>query len=201
MNTAERTTSELIEALGNDIDRSHRELIESIDAGERTDNGDVYADYEYHARQLVRAIFAFIEAVTFSMKAKAAEYCLRKKRYIPDAERFLAVDIEMVLSDKGEIVERPAHIRLADNIRFAFALQEKVFGITKRFDPSIEWWSCLKSSIKVRDRLTHPKLPGDIEVSGDEIVTALKAYEGFSKQAMLYGEPRNKKKRAKQKGH
>lgn len=116
MNTADRTTSELIEALGDDIDRSHRE---SIDAGERADNGDIYADYEYHARQLVRAIFAFIEAVTFSVKAKAAEYCLRRKRYIPDAERLLAVDIELVLSDKGEIVERPAHIRLADNIRFS----------------------------------------------------------------------------------
>jgi hypothetical protein len=73
---SDRTTSELIEALGDDIDRCHREVIESIDAGEAGPNGDVYADYEYHARQLIRAIFAFIEAVTFSVKVKAAEYCL-----------------------------------------------------------------------------------------------------------------------------
>ncbi|MDB5307740.1 MAG: hypothetical protein JWO38_1942 [Gemmataceae bacterium] len=196
----ERTTRELIEALGEDVSRCHRELIASIDAGERDPNGDVHANYEYHARQLIRAIFAFIEAVTFSVKVKAAEYALRHKRPITDAERFFAVDIEHMLSDRGEIVERPAHIRLGDNIRFAFALQEKALGVAKQFDPSIEWWSCLKSSIKVRDRLTHPKFPGDIDVSGDEIVTALKAYKGFSNQAMLYAELRDDKKRAKRKG-
>jgi hypothetical protein len=197
---SDRTTSELIEALGNDIDRCHRELIESFDAGEVSPDGDVYADYEYHARQLIRAIFAFIEAVTFSVKVKAVEYCLQHKRHISDAERLLAVDIEHVLSDKGEIVERPAHIRLADNIRFAFALQEKALRVAKQFDPSTEWWSCLKSSIRVRDRLTHPKLPEDIDVSGDDIITALKAYEGFKKQAILYADLRDNKKRVKRKG-
>ena len=188
---SERTTSELIETLGNDIDRCHHELIGAIDDGKIDPNGDVHADYEYHARQLIRAIFAFIEAVTFSVKAKAAEYCLHHNRDIADAERFFAVDVEHVLTDKDEVVERPAHIRLADNIRFAFALQEKALGCAKKFDPSTEWWSCLRSSIKVRDRLTHPKLPGDVDVSGAEIVAALKAYEGFKQQVMYYAELRD----------
>jgi hypothetical protein len=188
---SERTTSELIETLGDDIDRCHRELIGSIGDGNVAPNGDVHADYEYHARQLIRAIFAFIEAVTFSVKVKAAEYCLHHNRDIEDAERFFAVDVEHVLTDKGEVVERPAHIRLTDNIRFAFALQEKALGRAKKFDPSTEWWSCLQSSIKVRDRLTHPKLPGDVDVSGAEIVAALKAYKGFEQQVMYYAELQN----------
>lgn len=187
----ERTTSELITTLGNDIDRCRRELIGSIDDGKVDPNGDVHADYEYHARQLIRAIFAFIEAVTFSVKVQAADYCLHHNRDIEDAERFFAVDIEHVLTEKGEVLERPAHIRLADNIRFAFALQEKALGCAETFDPSIEWWSCLKSSIRLRDRLTHPKLPEDIDISGGEIVTALKAYEGFQKQVTYYAELRH----------
>jgi hypothetical protein len=134
------------------------------------------------------------------VKVQAAHYCLQHNRHISDAERFLSIDIEHVLSDKGEIVERPAHIRLADNIRFAFAMQEKALGVAKQFDPSTEWWSHLKSSIKVRDRLTHPKLPADINVSGDEIIAALKAYEGFSKQAMLYAHLRPARKRVKRGG-
>lgn len=188
---SERTTSELIETLGEDIDRCHRELIGSIDDGNVDSNGDVHADYEYHARQLIRAIFAFVEAVTFSVKVKAAEYCLNHNRDISDAERFFAADVEHILTDKGEIVERPAHIRLADNIRFAFALQEKALGLTKTFDPSKEWWSCLKPSIKVGDRLIHPKLPEDVDVSGAEIVAALRAYEGFKEQVMAYAKLRN----------
>jgi hypothetical protein len=188
---SERTTSELIETLGNDIDRCHRELISTLDDGKVDPNGDVYADYEYHARQLIRAIFAFIEAVTFSVKVKAAEHCIHHNRDIADAERFFAVDVEHVLTDRGEVVERPAHIRLADNIRFAFALQEKALGCAKTFDPSTEWWSCLRSSIKVRDRLTHPKLPEDVDISGAETVAALKAYEGFKHQVMYYVRLRN----------
>lgn len=183
---SERTTSELIETLGDDIDRCHRDLIGSIDDGAVDVNGEIHPDYEYHARQLIRAIFAFVEAVTFSIKVKAAAYCLNHNRDISYAERFFAADVEHVLTDKGNVVERPAHIRLADNIRFAFALQEKAVGLTESFDPSKEWWSCLRSSIKVRDRLTHPKLPEDVDVSGTEIVAALKCYEGFKEQAMAY---------------
>ena len=182
----ERTTSELIEVLGNDVSRCHLELIGSIDAGQVDENGDVDADYEYHSRQLIRAIFAFIEAVTFSVKVWAAHHCMKHNRDISDGERFFSVDIEHSLTNTGVVKERAAHIRLADNIRFAFALQEKALRIENPFDPSCEWWSCLQSSIKVRDRLTHPKLPGDIDVSGSEIVMALKAYEGFKDHLATY---------------
>jgi hypothetical protein len=193
MDIDEPTTAELIESLGNDVRRCHLELIQSIDAGCVEQNGDVRADYEFHARQLVRAIFAFIEAVTFSVKVRAVEHCLEQKRDLSEAERFLAIDLEHELSEKGEIVERRAHIRLAANIRFSFALQEKALGTAEKFDASTAWWSCLRAATKVRDRLTHPKLPGDVDVSGDEITTALSAYEGFCKQVMYYADLRRGK--------
>lgn len=186
----ERTTEALINTLGDDITRCHGELLAAIDEGDVDSNGDVTADYEYHARQLLRLIFAFIEALTFSVKVKSAEQCLNIGRDISDGERFFADDVEHILTDKCDVVERPAHIRLADNIRFAFALQEKALGIATRFDPSSEWWSCLKSSIKVRDRLTHPKFPADIDISGAEIVAALKAYDGFKEQLNIYSDIR-----------
>jgi len=37
----------------------------------------------------------------------------------------------------------------------------------------------------------HPKLPGDIDVSGAEIVAAFKAYEGFKQQVLYYAEVRD----------
>ena len=183
-----RSTSELIEVLGNEVSRCHEELLKAIDEGTVDSSGNVEADYEYQARQLVRTIFAFIEGVTFSMKVKAASHCLDKGIEITDGERFFAVDQDHILTDTGRVIERPAHIRLSDNVRFASALQEKALGIAKPFDSSCEWWSCFKSSIKVRDRLTHPKMPEDIDVSGDEIVSVLTAYEGFKGQALNYSE-------------
>jgi hypothetical protein len=153
--------------------------------------GNADADYEYHARQLIRAIFAFIEGLTFTIKVKAAELCIDNGRNISFAERFFATDTDHMLTEKGESIDRPAHIRLSDNVRSAFALQEKALGLDERFDASVEWWSCSKSSTKVCDRLTHPKLPEDVDVSGSKIVDALKAYEGFNRQLMFYFEQRS----------
>jgi hypothetical protein len=187
---SERTTTELIEVLGNDVDRCFQGWSDSVDKGTRHEDGTIEADHEYHARQFIRAVFAFIEALTFSMKVKAAELCMRNRIPIMDAERFLACDIEYALSDRGEVYERAAHIKLADNIRFAFALQEKALKLATKFDANVEWWSCLKAAIKVRDRLTHPKMPEHVDVSGDELHTVVKAFNGFKEQAVLYADAR-----------
>jgi len=60
--------------------------------------------------------------------------------------------------------------------------------VMQPFDASIEWWSCLRAAIRVRDRLTHPQLPGDLDVSGDDIVRALKAKKGFETEVLRYAE-------------
>jgi hypothetical protein len=183
----ERTTSEVIETLGEDCQRCHAELLAAIDAGQRDTDGSVIADYEYHARQLIRAVFAYIEAVTFSVKAWSAGYCLDHDIEITPQERFFATDTEYELNEKGEVAEAVAKISLARNIRFAIAMNRKAHGITQPFDASAEWWSCLKQAIKVRDRLTHPKMPRDLDVSGEDIINALRARQGFEQELLNVG--------------
>ena len=51
---------------------------------------------------------------------------------VSDHERYLSVEIDSELNDKGEIIERPAKLRLANNVRFAFRLQEKTNKIRPR---------------------------------------------------------------------
>jgi hypothetical protein len=184
----ERTTSEVIQVLGDDCDRCHAELLAAIDKGDIRNDGSIEADYEYHARQLIRAIFAYIEAVTFSMKAWSAGRCMEADIDITPQERYFATDTEYELNDRGEVVETTAKISLARNIRFALAINRKAHRINEPFDASVEWWSCLKQAIRVRDRLTHPKMPGDLDVSGDDIVNALKAKAGFEAEALRFGE-------------
>jgi hypothetical protein len=175
----ERTTQELIEKLGSDVDRCHGELLQSIDNGDRNEDGTISADYEYHARQLIRAILAYIEGVTFSVKIWAVSKCLDSGIEVSDHERYAAVEVDTDLNNKGEVVERPAKLRLANNVRFAFRLLERAKGGTFKFDASADWWSDLQKTISVRDRLTHPRLPEDIDVSPEEIITALNAKVGF----------------------
>jgi hypothetical protein len=186
----ERTTAELIKALGDDVDRCHADLLRSIDAGQVDPDGSVTADYEYHARQLIRAILAYVEGVTFSVKVRAVAQCLESGIGVSDHERYLAAEIDADVDDKGNVVERPAKLRLASNIRFAFQLLERATQGAFKFDASSPWWAALRNTIKVRDRLTHPRLPQDIDVSGGEIVTALEARAGFESILLGYRERR-----------
>ena len=183
----ERTTRELMEQLGSDFSRCHAMLIECIDAGEVDDDGGVFADYEFYARQLIRAVFAYIEAVTFSVKAWSAGRCMELGIDITPQERYFATDTEYELNEKGELVETAAKISLARNIRFALAMNRKAHGVAEPFDASVEWWSCLREAIRIRDRLTHPKMPGDLDVSGDDIVKVLKARDGFETEILKMG--------------
>jgi hypothetical protein len=83
-------------------------------------------------------------------------------------------------------VERPALINLSRNIRFAFRLYEKVFDHKPKFDVEARWWGCLQRSIKVRDRLTHPRDPEDLDVLAKELIEALEARQGFRELLQAY---------------
>jgi hypothetical protein len=85
------------------------------------------------------------------------------------------------------VVEAVAKISLARNIRFAIAMNRKAHKVVERFDPNVAWWSHLKAAIKVRDRLTHPKMPEDLDVSGKDILDALKARKGFEAELLHFG--------------
>jgi hypothetical protein len=183
---AERTTRELIETLGDDYDRCYREILKSFDEGTVDVDGNLDADYEFHARQLVRAVFSYIEGLSFSVKASAAWKCMRDGVEITPQERYIAAEVEYKINDKGDVVERPAQITLARNIRFAFALTEKAHKVPAQFDPSVEWWSCLREAIRVRDRLMHPRMPEDLDISPEELIKTIKAKNGFDRLLMRY---------------
>lgn len=78
---------------------------------------------------------------------------------------------EYHLGPKGEIVEQPARIELKTNIKFAFRLFERLHNLQSEFSTDDSWWSSLCLSIKVRDRITHPKDPIDIDILPSEVTT------------------------------
>jgi len=183
---ADRTTAELMQILGNDVDRCHRMLLDEIDRGEVDSDGSVTADYEFAARQLVRAVFAYIEAVTFSVKASSAARCLDRGIELSDPERFLATDVEHDINEKGEVVQTPAKISLAKNVRFAIALNRRASGVSEPFAASAGWWSSFRAAVRVRDRLTRPKFPSDLDLSGDDILNVLRAKRGFEGELLSH---------------
>ncbi|QLK46775.1 hypothetical protein DR996_17095 [Vibrio owensii] len=175
----ERSTGELILTLNEDFERCYTNVLKDLDEGEKQEDGSTIADHEFNARQLVRAGFAYIEGVSFSLKVAAIDDAIENGIELSQAEIDFAFEVSHQLNDKGNIVEVSAHINLTRNIKFAFTLYSKAHRLDKSFDAGLTWWSDLRKAIKVRDRLMHPRSPEDLDIEPSEVITVVSAVRGF----------------------
>lgn len=175
----DRTTAELLLMLDEDYRRCYAQILKRLEEGERDENGCIDADYEFDARQLIRTIFAYIEGATFILKTEASFNSDEKGFELTAQQHHFIFEADFDLNDKGEVIQKPAKISLTKNIRFAFSVFAQANGIANTLDASVGWWAKLKEAIKVRDRLMHPRLPSDLDVSPQEVLAAIQAKVGF----------------------
>lgn len=117
-------------------------------------------------RSYVRAAFAYVEGLVFALKQATVA---------TDPERFTQLERE-ALSEAprgrvsgGRIREEPYKISLPDNVQFALAMFARLTGQP----PAIIYgpgWEAFRLSIKVRDRLMHPRRVAEIDVTDAELV-------------------------------
>lgn len=176
---SERSNSELILTLSEDFQRCCLNVKKDVDEGEKQEDNSTIADHEFNARQLVRAGFAYIEGVSFSLKVAAIDDAIDNGVELTQAEIDFAFEISHQLNEHGYIVEGAAHIKLTKNIKFAFNLYSKAHKLNKPFDAGLKWWHDLKIAIKIRDRLMHPRIPQDLDISPKEVITVISAVRGF----------------------
>lgn len=134
-------------------------------------------------RLLVRSIFSCIEALAYSLKrlALSSNDAFR----LSLGERMLAAEESYDLSRSGTVATRRAKLPTLTNLRFAFELLAKVEDHKFRLDVSHRGWQLLQHSLKVRDRLMHPKKLSDLQVSDEEIRSAVRAFTWFESQLIL----------------
>lgn len=171
----ERSTAYVIEELGNDYDKAFKRLNASISASDAEGN---HLYDESQARDLYRALFAYLEGTSFSVRMWSAKILLDEGT-MDGFERSVVSEQATSLRD-GEVVLTPMKISLQENIQFTFKLADRAHKRpTQTLDTSKVWWSDFKRAVKVRDRLMHPKLPNDLDISGDEVVLAIRVHHGF----------------------
>ncbi len=177
---------DLLSALEYDFLRASQGLIALPSPGDGGIGPTSHPEHFYQLRLVVRTAFAYFEGVTFYLKLVSAKACIDKGLEVTQAERYLVGEVEHRVTDSGEVVQRPAHIRLSANVRFAFNLAEKAFDMKGAFDPSADWWACFQAAVKIRDRLTHPRWASDLEIGPDEMMQVINAKAGFTALATAY---------------
>jgi hypothetical protein len=89
----------------------------------------------------------------------------------------LLLEVTEEIDDKGERKVRLGNrITLEKNVLFAFRALGQSYNVRFLLNKGEAGWGFLKSAIKVRDRLMHPKRERDLSVSDEELEATMKAY-------------------------
>jgi hypothetical protein len=134
-------------------------------------------DSQFWRRTIIRTTFALIEGNTFRMKQLV--FTLNKTKLLSNAEIALLNEEAYDLNEKGEAYVQTKYINITRNIKFAFQVFARAFGSNYSLKVDDNGWDCFRKSLKVRDRLTHPKKIGDLDVTEQEVNDILIALQWY----------------------
>lgn len=157
-------------------------LITDVDCSIEKFNQD---DNQFTRRSFIRNVFSFIEGNIYMLKQEILVK-LRHSRLIKlEPEEILALKEESPSVDKnGKIKAITKYVDLLSNIRVTFRYYTKIFDFKYDLDVSKNYWHIFQSSLKVRHRITHPKVESDMNISDQELVDTYISYFWF-KQCVI----------------
>jgi hypothetical protein len=135
-------------------------------------------DSQMYRRAYVRSVFAFIEGILYRMKRTAAHlgWPLGK---LTIAEMITIDETAFDINNKGEVEAKPVFIRFLNNVKFSFRIYSKSVDSTFKLSLGGNGWQKLQEAVKVRDRLMHPKLTTDLDVTDAEVEATKMAFDWF----------------------
>lgn len=159
------------------LDSDYTRIYESLREGLSKQNFEI--EHEFSARQLVRAFFAYVEGTIYSLKGFAGAQLAFMGLELEEHEWDLIHEYQHVLDDNGKVKHQSAMIRLIPNLKFMLRILGDTMGADEIDFKKEKWWPAFRSSIKVRDRLMHPKKLSDMNISYAELGDLIEAREGF----------------------
>lgn len=140
-------------------------------------------------RSYMRSLFALIESTMYSQKqlAKHVDTALKATPIWSDIAglsqlELLAIDEKTFqINDDGSVKATDSFIRFRQNFKFSFVVLGKCCGSDFRppYDKS-KGWDSLQKTLKVRDKLMHPKSVKDLDVTPTEFKDAQRASNWFA---------------------
>lgn len=133
-------------------------------------------DTPHGRRAAVRAMFAAVEGILWSLKR---DLLADGEFKLSQAQIALLREEQYQVAGDGSAETRKLLIRLRDNIRFTVHIVNSLYS-EYSVNYSEPGWQSLMESMKVRDRLMHPKAESDLEVTSEELKQALDGVVWFA---------------------
>lgn len=137
----------------------------------------------FNMRSAVRAVFAYIDGSIFIIKhivTVVADGVFPEA--ISNADRALLREETYSLNSKGEAYAQRKQLRLEDNLPFALSMLMRIAKKPFTLDRADRGWEAFLASIRLRNRLTHPRQATELEVSSQEFADLRCAYKWVSAQ-------------------
>lgn len=170
-------TLQMMREMGNEI----HEIIDMCDVVakklEKKTESEFINEIQPWFRVVIRSVMSVIEGTCFKLKEATLLICtVRRKKLSP---RDLIKLKEKIRDKNGRI--KNYYLKTEDNIRFTLKKFYYAFDLDFEVKDSKEWEK-VRTTIQVRNRLTHPKKLIDLKVSIDEYSNAASAFQWFEQQ-------------------
>ncbi|MCA0354702.1 MAG: hypothetical protein LCH85_22135 [Chloroflexi bacterium] len=146
-------------------------------------------ELQFWYRAVIRSLFAWIEGVIYRLKQFSIEYDGVLSEKLDSKLYSSLLDTEYQINEKGEIVKSDKFIPLPRNLIFAFKIYAHVYNCQYNVETSTHHWRNFRDAIKIRNRITHPKVSDDITITEDEVLLIKDVRKWFS---TIYQELYNK---------
>lgn len=127
-------------------------------------------DTPYNRRNYIRTVFAMIEGSIFLLKQATLSAAISgNKAVLSIADIAILSEKSFDISNKGEPHSQTKFFQIEVNFKYTIHIINKIFDCNIVLDTSSEEWNRFVRSVKIRNRITHPKSLKDFYVSKNEI--------------------------------
>ncbi|HKV37007.1 MAG TPA: hypothetical protein VJP89_21890 [Pyrinomonadaceae bacterium] len=153
--------------------------VDAVRAAARGQDGVARVD-QFWARASIRAFFAGMEALTFEMRLGLRQAIEARLHTLPLDEIPLLADQMLELDATGTPKPRQRFIPIERNFRFLFPRFAAMFGSKVTLDVADAGWNDFTRTVKIRNRITHPKSPQDLTLDAEDVSAAMRAISWYS---------------------
>ena len=130
---------------------------------------------QFARRTFVRSVFAFHEAHFYTFKNTAIEWLIKdswQNRKIEVSKLALLKDVEYRPDKTGVLKESASRLPFLNQIALVLRTLAESAGVDPTTIFSDNGWSSMQTALSVRHRITHPKVPTELEINDEEMDAA-----------------------------
>ncbi|HZL78243.1 MAG TPA: hypothetical protein VFC17_05270 [Candidatus Limnocylindrales bacterium] len=159
--------------LGTDVEKAQKLYVSSpSDFSKRVLVKTIFTYLEGHIYAFKQTVLAMEEILKHPMSGLIPRSVKSWVALFSDQEKAMLQEFTYEMGSGGKACKRNYSPRFEDNIKFLIKTFHAAIELESKIDFQSEGWDRMKKTRGIRNRLTHPKTPADLNISDEDIKTA-----------------------------